>query len=44
MCRKLYKKLEKYVVIIIDNKRNCIRVQCNAKQTIVKEETKGDQD
>lgn len=44
MCTKLYKKLGKYVMISTENKYNCVPVQCNAKQAIVNEETKDDED
>jgi hypothetical protein len=36
------KSLGPCVVISIDNKHNYVPVQCNAKQVVVNEETKGD--
>jgi hypothetical protein len=43
MCRKLYKSLGTCVVISIDNKYDYLPIQCNAKQTIMDEATRGDQ-
>jgi hypothetical protein len=44
MYRNLYRKLGKYIVISTEHKYNCIPVQSLAKQTIVNEEPKDDQE